>query len=159
MSATVSPISGKLVEFMGEIYVDDTDLLTFLDVYEIRAVLKQAQINLDKWTRLLNATGESLNPDWCYWYLISYICREGIWEYDQESSSGKLTISLPDGSREEIIQLPVLESKKMLGVWLSPDCSDAKHLQEVVVGKTRTWMNHLRNANLPAHLAWKAYRF
>ncbi len=27
------------------------------------------------------------------------------------------------------------------------------------MGKTRTWLNHLRNANLPIHLAWKAYRF
>ena len=64
MSATVSPISGELVEFMGEIYIDDTDLLTFLlDMYEIRAVLKQAQINLDKWARLLIAMGGSLNPD------------------------------------------------------------------------------------------------
>jgi hypothetical protein len=84
MSATVSPISGELVKFMGEIYVDDTDLLTFLlDVYKNRAVLKQAQINLDKWARLLIATGGSLNPYKCYWYLIPYICREDVWEYDQ----------------------------------------------------------------------------
>jgi hypothetical protein len=83
MSATVSPISGELVKFMGEIYVDDTELLTFLlDIYEIKAVLKQAQINLDKWARLLIVTGGFLNPNKCYWYLISYICREGIWEYD-----------------------------------------------------------------------------
>ncbi len=47
----------------------------------------------------------------------------------------------------------------MLGVWSSPDGLDAKHLQEVVVGKTRTWVNCLQNANLPIHLAWKAYRF
>ena len=47
----------------------------------------------------------------------------------------------------------------MLGVWPSPDGSDAKHLQEVVVGKTRTCMNSLRNANLPTNLARKAYRF
>ncbi len=160
MSATVSPISGELVKFMGEIYVDDTELLTFLlDIYEIKAVLKQAQINLDKWARLLIVTGGFLNPNKCYWYLISYICREGIWEYDWNASSGKLSIPLPDGSREEIIQLPVSELKFILGVWPSPDGSDAKHLQEIVVGKTRTWMNRLRNANLPTYLVWKAYRF
>jgi hypothetical protein len=49
--------------------------------------------------------------------------------------------------------------RKILVVWSSPDGLDAKHLQEVVVGKTRTWVNQLRNANLPIHLAWKAYRF
>jgi hypothetical protein len=98
-----------------------------LDEYKIGAVLKRAQINLDKWARLLNATGGSLNSDKCYWYLISYICREGVWEYDQNTSSCKLSIPLPNGSREEIVKLPVLESKKMLGVWLSPDGLNAKH--------------------------------
>ncbi len=47
----------------------------------------------------------------------------------------------------------------MLGVLLSPDGLDANHLQEMVVEKTRTWVNCLRNANLPTHLAWKSYRF
>ncbi len=88
-----------------------------------------------------------------------YIRKEGVWEYDRNASSYKLSIPLPDGSREEIIQLLVSESKKMLGVWLSPDGLDAKHLQEVVVGKTRTWVNQLQNANLPIYLAWKAYKF
>jgi hypothetical protein len=30
MSMTESPISREIIEFMGEIYVDDADLLTFL---------------------------------------------------------------------------------------------------------------------------------
>ncbi len=128
MSTTVYPICGEVIDLMGEIYVDDTNLLTFsLEECNIGAVLKQAQINLDKWSRLLIATGGSLNPDKCYWYLISYVCKEGVWEYNRNASSYKLPIPLPDGSREEIIQLPVAESKKMLGVWLPPDGSDAKH--------------------------------
>ncbi len=78
MSTTVSLISGEVIEFMGEIYVDDTDLLTFpMEECNIGAVLKRAQANLDKWLRLLIATGGSLNPDKCYWYLISYVCKEG----------------------------------------------------------------------------------
>jgi hypothetical protein len=139
MSTTVTPISRKSIEFIGKIYVDDTDLLTFhLEEYDIGVVLKRAQINLDKWLQLLIATGGSLNPDKCYWYLISYVCNEVVWGYDKNTSSYKLSIPLPDGSWEEIIQLPVLEPKKMLGVWSSPDGLDAKHLQKVVVGKTRT---------------------
>jgi hypothetical protein len=159
MSTTVAPICGEVIKFMGEIYVDDTNLPTFpLEECNIGAVMKWAQVNLDKWSRLLITTGGSLNPDKCYWYLISYVCKDGVWEYNRNASSYMLSIPLPDGSREEIIQLPVSESKKMLGVWPSPDGSDAKHLQEVVAGKTRTWVNCLRNANLPIHLAWKAYR-
>jgi hypothetical protein len=160
MSTTVSLISGEVIEFMGETYVNDTNLLTFLlEEWVIGAVLKRAQTNLDKCLRLLIAAGGSLNPCKCYWYLISYVCKEGVWKYNRNASSYKLSIPLPDGSRGEIIQLPVSELKKMLGVWSSPDGSNAKHLQEVVASKTRTWVNHLRNANLPIHLAWKAYRF
>ncbi len=160
MSTTESPISGEVIKFMGEIYVDDTDLLTLpLEEYNVGAVMKQAQTNLGKWSQLLNATGGALNLDKCYWYLISYICNKGIWEYDKDGSSHILSIPLPDGSRQQITQLPVSESKKMLGVWSSPDGLDAKHLQEVVVGKTRTWVSCIRNSNLPTHLVWKSYRF
>jgi hypothetical protein len=88
MSTTVSPISREVIEFMGEIYVDDTNLLTFpLEECDMGAVLKRAQTNLDKWPRLLIATGGSLNPDKCYWYLISYVCKEGVWEYNRNASS------------------------------------------------------------------------
>jgi hypothetical protein len=49
MSMTESPISEEIIEFMGEIYIDDTDLLTFpLEEYKVGAVMKQAQTNLDK---------------------------------------------------------------------------------------------------------------
>jgi hypothetical protein len=121
--------------------------------------MKQAQTNLDKWSQLLNTTGGAFNPDKCYWYLISHVCNKGIWEYDKNGSAHILSIPLPDGSRQQILQLPVLESKKMLGVWSLPDGSDTKHLQEVVVGKTRTWVSCIRNSNLPTHLVWKSYRF
>ena len=160
MSTTEFPISGEIIDFMGKIYVDDRDLLTFpLEEYSVGAVMKRAQTNLGKWSQLLNATGGALNPDKCYWYLISYVCNEGIWEYDKDGSSHILSIPLPDDSRQQITQLPVSELKKMLGVWSSPDSSDAKHLQKVMVGKTRTWVSRIRDSNLPTHLVWKSYRF
>jgi hypothetical protein len=160
MSTAESPISREVIEFMGEIYIDDTHLLTLpLEEYNFGAVMKQAQTNLDKWSQLLNATGGALNPDKCYWYLISYVCNEGIWEYDKNGSSHILSIPLPDSSQQQITQLPVLKLMKMLGVGPSPDGSDAKHLQEVVVGKTRTWVSCIWNSNLPTHLVWKSYGF
>jgi hypothetical protein len=59
-----SPISGETIEFMGEIYVDDTDLLTFLfNLPDLETLMELTQGNLNKWARLLNATGGALNPD------------------------------------------------------------------------------------------------
>jgi hypothetical protein len=49
ISTLVSPISGAKKEFMGEIYVDNTNLLTILaDEYDKNKVLQWAQVNLTK---------------------------------------------------------------------------------------------------------------
>jgi hypothetical protein len=71
----------------------------------------------------------------------------------------KLTILLPGGDRKAILQLPVTEGRKMLGVQSLPTGLDTKHLQEVVLGKTSKWVGRLKNAHLPTYLAWKAYQF
>ncbi len=78
VSTLVLPISGEAINFMREIYVDDTDLLTILlDDLDSDAVLLAAQNNLNKWAKLLIATGGMLNPDKCYWYMVSYVCCKG----------------------------------------------------------------------------------
>ncbi len=116
VSTLVSPISRKTIEFMGEIYVDDTNLLTILpEVFDSDAVLLAAQNNLEKWAELLTATGGALNPDKYYWYMVSYVCREGEWEYD-DTKSYEFTIILPDGTCKAIMQLRVTDSQKMLGL-------------------------------------------
>jgi hypothetical protein len=105
-----------LIKFLGEIFVDDTDLLTMLqDISNAAEVLPIAQVNLDKWVRLLIATGGALNPSKCYWYMISYACRNGEWEY-KNNMQHKLTILLPGGDCKVISQLPITEGRKMLGV-------------------------------------------
>jgi hypothetical protein len=157
VSTMASPVSGTPIKFMGKIFVDNTDLLTMLqDVFSVTEILPIAQANLDKWASLLIATGSALNPSKCYWYMISHKCRNKEWEYDNNTRH-KLTILLPGGDRTEIVQLLVMEGKKMLGVWSSPMGSDTKHLQEVVFGKTSNWVRRLKNVHLPVHLAWKAY--
>ncbi len=78
VSTLVLPISRKTIKFMGEIYEDDTNLLTILpEVFDSDAVLLAVQNNLEKWAELLIVTGGALNPDKCYWYMVSYVCREG----------------------------------------------------------------------------------
>jgi hypothetical protein len=116
ISMITSPVSGTPIEFMGKIFVDDTDLLTMLqDTFSVTEILPIAQDNLDKWASLLIATGGALNSCKCYWYMISYKCRNGLWEY-HNNTKHKLTILLPGDDRTEIAQLLVMEGKKMLGV-------------------------------------------
>ncbi len=153
VSTLVSPISREAIKFMGEIYVDDMDLLTILlDGLDSDTFLLATQNNLNKWAALLIATGGTLNPDKCYWYMVSYVCCEGEWMYD-DTKLYELTIILPDGTCRAIMQLCVIDSRKMLGVWSLPNGSDKKHSQEVVIGKTAKWVGRLKNSHLPLHLA------
>ncbi len=153
ISTLVSPISGTKIEFMGEIYVDNTNLLTILaDKYDKNKVLQRAQVNLTKWTHLLNTTEGALNPSKCYWYVIAHKYHEGQWVYDNKPPLGNLKISLPDGTEAEIARLPVMEARKMLEVWSSPDGNDTTHLQVVMVKKAEKWVQQLKNAHLPTHL-------
>ena len=98
-----------------------------------------------------------MKPPKCYWYLISYINKNGEWDYD-DSLQYDLSIPLQDGSRRIIEQLNTSESRKMLGVWSNPRGIDDKHINEVVIGKTKTFVNSIKNGHLPTYLVWKAYR-
>jgi hypothetical protein len=70
----VSPISGMLIKFLGEIFLDNTDLLTMLqDTFKATKVLAIAQANIDKWACLLIATGGALNPDKFDWN--NHVCH------------------------------------------------------------------------------------
>ena len=132
----ISPINRIPIKFLGEIFVDDTDLFTMLpDIFNTAEVLPIAQANLDKWACLLIATGGALNPLKCYWYMVNYRCQNRQWEY-RNTIQHRLTIPLPGGDCKAISQLPVMEERMMLGVWSSLTGSDTKHLQEVVLGKT-----------------------
>ncbi len=159
VSNLTSSITGQTIEYMGEIYVNNTDLLTIVDgEHDKNRILQRAQANLDKWAHLLNVTGGLLNPIKCYLFAISYKYHKEQWVYNINPPDSSLTIPLPDGSSAEIAVLPVTEARKMLGVWLSPDGSDDTHLNQVVVGKVSKWVNKIKNMHLSVHLAWKAYR-
>jgi hypothetical protein len=158
-SFLTSPITKEVAKFMRQIFVDDTDLLKFLQgLYDIQELMDSAQQDLDKWTELLIATGGALNPDKCYWYLVQYKCVNGIWEHDHDGSY-KMSIPLPDGSRQEIKQINHNESKKMLGVWSNPTGDDEKHLREAILGRAETWATRVKNSHLSPRLTWKAYRY
>lgn len=47
----------------------------------------------------------------------------------------------------------------MLGVWSCPAGVDTVHLQEIVIGKMKTWIDRTRNGHLPATLVWRSYKW
>ncbi len=106
----------------------------------------------------LNSTGGAINPDKSRWILAAYEWINGIWRYRQQPEVN-MTIPLPDGTRAPISPGHVTTAEKSLGVWSAIDGNDSKHIEENVTGKTRNWINQMRNAHLPVRMGWIAYKF
>ena len=113
----VSPISGVAIDFLGEIYVDDTNLIvTHPDLETPEAVLECLNSSAEAWSSGLNSTGGAINPDKSRWILASYEWLNGIWGYGQQPQVG-MTISLPNGTPAPISNGQVTTVEKSLLQW------------------------------------------
>jgi hypothetical protein len=158
-SSILSPISELLIRFLGEMFVDDTDLIITQPHYRTsNDVRLDVQKSVDMWAYLLNSTGGSLNPEKCYWYMVDYVCIDGEWKYAPQVD-WQVTIPMPDGSKHPITQLDVTESQKMLGVWSNPTGIDSDHLKKHVIGKYRTWVDRSSNGHLPNRYNHTSYKY
>ena len=151
------PITAETIHTMGALFVDDTDLYTWREgILDPGEVWAQAQLELENWSCLLNATGGALKPEKCFWYLIDYECVDGDWKY-AESAPREMMITNPDGSTSPITQEHVTSSKKTLGIHDSPSGGNSTHLS-YIKEKVGTWVGRMANGHLPSHMAWVAYR-
>jgi len=153
------PISRFVMETMGTIFVDDTNLDVWLPAYRSSAdIWTEMQASVDMWGNLLNATGGAFKPEKCYWYAVDYVCEDGLWQYAPEVPF-EMHVPLPDGRRVKIDQYRVDHAEKMLGVYSCPMGADDVHLEERVIKRARQWTDRSKNAHLPSHLNWMSYRF
>ncbi len=71
-SRILSPISGAIIDFLGKIYVDDTDLIVkrpdLVSAADVKEELKDAA---GAWPAGLNATGRAINPEKSHWILAN----------------------------------------------------------------------------------------
>jgi hypothetical protein len=116
----------------------------------------QAQLELELWSCLLNATGGALKPDKCFWYLLNYVCNDGERRY-AEMVPQEMLITNQDGTKSSIKQEKVTESKKTLGIHDLPSEGNATHLSSIKE-KLSVWVNRMMNGQLPNHTAWIAYK-
>jgi len=158
-SRIISPISGAAIDFLGEIYVGDTNLIvTHPDLETPEAVLEGLHSLAEAWSSGLNSTGGAINPGKSRWILASYEWINGLWRYSPQPEI-EMRIPLPDGTRVPSSNGQVTTAEKSFGVWSAIDGVDSKHIEENVTGKTASWVNRMCNAHLPACMGWIAYRF
>jgi hypothetical protein len=133
----ILPISGAIIDFLGEIYVDDTNLIVTLpNLTTLKAVLEKLDDLADAWSLSLNSTGRAINPEKSQWILAAYEWVKSLWRYCTQPQT-EMTIPLPDGTRAHISHGNVSTAEKLLGVWSTIDRNDSKHIEENVTGKTQ----------------------
>jgi hypothetical protein len=158
-SRILSPISGAIIDFLGEIYVNNTDLIiTRLDLVSSADVQDGLREAAGAWSEGLNATGVTINPEKSRWILANYQWDNGQWGYVEQPET-PMEIPLPNGSTANIAHGDVNAAMKALGVWSTVSGSDDRHLEENVTGRTGSWISRMRNGHLPTRLGWMAYRF
>ena len=100
-STVRDPVTGKTTESVGCLFVDDTDLYVMHPMIMLTTLIVScAQPCVNMWLSLLSSTGGAIKGPKSFWYLIAYICVNGIWQYAPESVLDKHTLSLrsDDGS-------------------------------------------------------------
>jgi hypothetical protein len=159
ISRIISPISGAMVNFLGEMCVDDTDLIItrpeFTTEQQTQEGLRDAAW---AWELGLNATGSAINPEKSRWIYAGYKGTNGCWAYAPQPDL-TMKIPLPEGSPATISQGEVSTAEKSLGVWSTMDGNDAKHISKNITGRFISWTSKMTNGHLPARLGWIAYKF
>jgi hypothetical protein len=71
--------SGVLFILAAVIFVDDTDLLHLAEKFMTdEDFLLKIQFATGDWAGIVNATGGSLKPKKCFWYMISPVWNKGV---------------------------------------------------------------------------------
>jgi hypothetical protein len=158
-SRFISPISSTIIDFLGEIYVDNTDLIvTCPNLTTAAGVHKELERSASAWSAGLNTTGGALNPEKCKWTLADYHCKDGKWKYAAQPDLD-IKIPLPNCDTAKILQGEVLIAEKALGIWSSINGNNKAHVEHNVTKRVEKQINRMRNGHLPTKLGWIAYHF
>jgi hypothetical protein len=154
----VTPISKDIGHLVGNIYVDDTDLI-HLDMRQLETIEqahKRFQASIQNWGKLLLATGGALKPSKCLYYLISFLWRpDGTWVYNKNENNISLSLRIPmsDGSSEEISHMPVNEAVKTLGSMTCPTGCNTVALNRMV-SQGQEWADKVKSSYLSRRSIW-----
>ncbi len=113
-SRIISPVSGAIINFGGEIYVDDTDLIITRPKFTTERKIQEGLCDTTwAWASGLNATGGTINPEKSRWIYPGYKWTNGCWAYAPQPDL-MMEIPLPDGSPATISQGEVSTAEKLL---------------------------------------------
>lgn len=152
--------SGTKVPISALLYVDDTDLLhrphhKFGSQEELISWIQEAT---KCWAYLLQATGGSLKPAKCYWYLMEYKFKEGTAYLSRTQDIRHISLNIPQPDTTDVtIELKdTTEATKVLGVMCCPN-GDGTPMLNHMLGKGYKWSSRVLSSPLPPHDAWFSF--
>jgi hypothetical protein len=133
------------------LYVGDTDIL-HIDLTKDEStneVHTAIQESVNSWGNLLIATGGVLQPNKCFYLIISFEWNNGEWRYAKNSTRDDLhiTVPLPNGSSKLISHKKVSQAEKTLGAMTSPDGNSTASIA-LMQEKVQHWINVVCNGHL-----------
>lgn len=145
-------ISGLTKNLSCIIYMDNTDLIHLCEQESdtIHHTHTTIQAGVSSWGNLLIATGGTLKPLKCSYYLVGHDWdTNGKWTYSDTHSLGELGIivPLPDSSTAPIQQLSVHSASTTLGGSSCPTGATSGSLEHMVE-RASSWAQQARNSGL-----------
>ena len=90
--------SGIIISLIALVFVDNTDLFTFLFPNELLSdTVNRLRSMILHWKGALYPSGGKLCPEKCYWYVIHFLWVNGLWKYGDKVN---MNIQLPNDEGE-----------------------------------------------------------
>jgi hypothetical protein len=139
------------------LYVDNTNIL-HIDLMKdesVDEVHMAIQGSVNSWGKLLIATGGVLQPQKCFYSVISFDWKNSEWQYAQNATRDdlRITVPLPDGSSAMISHKKVSHAEKMLGAMTSPDGNSTASIS-MMQEKVQDWINAVRSGHMHHRNVW-----
>ena len=117
--------------------------------------LQLVQSATNNWAGLVHATGGSLKPQKCFWYMLGWVWKKGkahlktLYELPQNP----LYTPQPDGTRVPIHLKAISDPEKKLGVYTCPMGNFSYHVEQILTIGIE-YVERLGSRRLPARDAW-----
>ena len=131
-------------------YVDDTDLLVTGTEHDNHTTIQRKSQKLaPKWRRTLSITGGALQPEKCWWHLITFKCNpDGSWRYkSNKESQAELFLADHNIIEQKIDRQEPTKGSMGLGVHLAPDGNNKDQIK-YMTGKVLKWTKNIKAAFL-----------
>ena len=151
-----SPLSQLALHIAGMGFVDDTDIVQLgFASDDYWAVANKLQEALTLWENGAVTSGGLLVPKKSWYSLVDFVWKDGDWSYNSDCEDAQITVKNEDGVPQNLMQLPITEAKRMLGVYLAADGNNRTQTMKLR-GVAEEWRDKVRTGALTRKDAWIA---